>query len=82
MGGWLYLRAAEARAAVNAFRAAAAPAAPPASADAVERWRRIDRTALHPVNAEELDRVIAKLDSAGAHSLSADERAFLERLAS
>jgi membrane associated rhomboid family serine protease len=81
VGGWLYLRAAEARSAATAFRQVAARAAPQAAPDAVERWRRIDRATLHPVNAEEVERVLAKMESLGANSLTADERAFLERFA-
>jgi hypothetical protein len=47
----------------------------------VDRWRRIDRATLHPVNAEEVERVLAKMESLGANSLTAEERAFLERFA-
>jgi cell division protein FtsW (lipid II flippase) len=34
---------------------------------------------LHPVNREEVERVLAKLTTLGAASLTADERAFLDR---
>lgn len=81
VGGWLYLRTAEARSAATAFRALAARPAPGTAPDVVERWRRIDRATLHPVNAEEVERVLAKMETLGAHSLTADERAFLERFA-
>jgi membrane associated rhomboid family serine protease len=82
VGGWLYLRFAEKHSAAAAFRAMAARQAPAPASDAVERWRRIDRATLHPVNAEEVERVLAKLETLGANSLTADERAFLERFAS
>ncbi len=80
VGGWLYLRAAEARAAATAFRVVAAP---PVSSrpDVVARWRRIDRAALHPINAAEVERVLSKLEADGPQSLSEDERAFLDRFA-
>jgi membrane associated rhomboid family serine protease len=80
IGGWLYLRWIEARSAAAAFRRASAPRAAAARPDSVDRWRRIDRRTLHPINAEELDRVLAKIDAAGLESLTADERAFLDRL--
>jgi membrane associated rhomboid family serine protease len=79
-GGWMYLRVAEARSTATAFRQAAR-AAPAAAPDAVERWRRIDRAVLHPVNAEEVERVLAKIDAHGANALTAEERATLERFA-
>ena len=82
VGGWLYLRAAETRSPATAFRQVVARAAPQPAADAVERWRRIDRATLHPVNAEEVERVLAKMETLGAQSLTVDERAFLERFAS
>ena len=47
----------------------------------MDRWRRIDRATLHPVNAEEVERVLAKMESLGANSLTAEERTFLERFA-
>lgn len=79
LGGWLFLRAVEARqrAAVARFTPVQAKFDP----ESLERWLKIDRDALHPVNAEELDRVLAKLTASGIQSLTADERAFLERLA-
>ncbi len=80
IGGWLFLRWTEARSAAAAFRRASTPQAGPARSEAVDRWRRIDRSALHPVNAEELERVLAKLESAGPQDLTPDERAFLDRL--
>lgn len=80
LGGWLYIRWIETRSGAAAFRRASAPRASTARSEALDRWRRIDRGGLHPVNAEELDRVFAKLDAAGPDSLTADERAFLDRL--
>lgn len=48
----------------------------------VERWRKIDRTALHEVNRAEFDRIMQKLDAQGVQNLSDAERAFLERFSS
>jgi membrane associated rhomboid family serine protease len=79
-GGYLFLRIAEARSPAARFRARVAP--PPArrtSDDDLERWRRVDPSALHPVNREEYERVMAKLAAGGAGSLTPGEREFLDR---
>lgn len=78
-GAFIYLKALERVSAAARFRARAAFAPAAARGGDVDRWRRIDRDALHPVNREELDRVLAKLEASGAASLTADERAFLDR---
>jgi len=46
----------------------------------IARWEAIPRGGLHPMNVEELDRVIAKAKQSGVRSLTADERAFLHRM--
>lgn len=79
VGGWLYLRWADWSAPGARFRRRAA--APPARGGDVERWRRIDRAGLHPINREELDRLLARLEAGGPGSLTDEERAFLNRLA-
>ena len=63
------------------FRAQARPAVRGGGAarDDIERWRRIPRDGLHPVNREELDRVLAKLAASGVDALTPDERLFLDR---
>jgi hypothetical protein len=35
---------------------------------------------MHPVNREEVDRLMKKIDDTGVGSLTPDERAFLDRL--
>ena len=45
----------------------------------VKRWRRIRRDDMHPVNQEELDRILDKISASGVGSLNAEERDFLER---
>ncbi len=77
-GGFLYLRWMELRSPAVQFRAAATPA-PKSSTGDLDRWRRVRLDALHPVNREEYERVLAKLEVAGAASLTPDERAFLDR---
>jgi len=77
-GGFLYLRWMELRSPAVQFRAAATPAPKSSTAD-LDRWRRVRLDTLHPVNREEYERVMAKVELAGAASLSPDERAFLDR---
>jgi hypothetical protein len=44
------------------------------------RWRAIDRDQLHEINRAEVDRLLARVDAAGADSMRADERRFLDYL--
>ena len=46
----------------------------------IARWEASPRVGLHPMNVEELDRVIAKAKRDGVRSLTPDERAFLHRM--
>jgi len=79
VGGFVYLRWVEARSPAARFRAKLAPK-PKRHSDAdIERWRRIDASALHPVNREELERVLAKVNAEGIPGLTPGEREFLER---
>jgi membrane associated rhomboid family serine protease len=79
-GGYLFLRVAEARSPAARFKAKVAPQAPARASDGdLERWRRIDAAALHPVNREELERVLAKVAAEGAGTLTPGEREFLDR---
>ena len=45
----------------------------------MERWTKIRKESMHPVNREELDRLMAKLSGKGAMSLTPNERDFLDR---
>ena len=47
----------------------------------IARWEAIPREGLHPMNVEELDRVINKAKKDGVRRLTPDERAFLHRMA-
>ena len=80
VGAWLYLKWLGNRpaAAAAAWRKKLAPQVP-AGVNPVERWKKIDASLLHPVNREEYERVIKKLEAQGPASLNAGEREFLDR---
>jgi hypothetical protein len=46
-----------------------------------EWWRRIDLERLHELNREYVERLLRQIEGAGVGILTADERAFLERMA-
>lgn len=48
--------------------------------DDVERWSRIDMTHLHPINQDEVRRLLTLADIDGASALSVRERAFLDNM--
>lgn len=78
LGGWLMLRLYGVRRFEDKLRIRRArEQAASVSASAAERWRRIPLERLHPVNREEAERVLAKLDAGGG--LTAEEQAFLDR---
>jgi len=77
LGGYLYLLLARARPADLAAPRREKPAAP--SNEELTRWMSIDRTSLHAVNREELDRILAKIGKEGPASVTPREREFLER---
>ncbi|HUL02030.1 MAG TPA: rhomboid family intramembrane serine protease [Gemmatimonadales bacterium] len=79
LGGWLYLKWLERYSPAAKFRAAAdAPQHPRESlAAALERWRRIPLDNLHPVNREEVERLLRKGEEGPA--LTPQERAVLDR---
>jgi len=77
LGGWLYLKWLERPAA--RFRAMVdAPTHPRESlATSLARWRRIPLDQLHPVNREEIERLLGKAE--GGAPLTQQERAVLDR---
>lgn len=82
VGGYVYLVVLRHRTGSERFRARAVPSTPaPRDPGVVDRWRSIDPANLHPVNREELAKILAKLDALGPGSLSSDDRAFLDRFA-
>lgn len=82
LGGFLYLKWLEWRSPARRFRERAAPAAKPSADPAadVRRWQAIVVEGIHPLNREEVERLLAKADAHGTKSLTPDERAFLDRL--
>lgn len=83
LGGWLYLAYLDVASPARKFKARATPAAERGSpsGEDLKRWSAIDRSRLHEVNRDEIDRVLAKVHQHGAGSLTGEERAFLDRFA-
>lgn len=81
LGGWAFLKLSDRFSAARRFQAKAAPAPRPSGEGDLRRWQRIRRDDMHPVNREELDRVLDKIGRSGLASLTPAERAFLERFA-
>jgi len=79
-GGYLFLKWQSWNSKAARFRrkATSVPSAP----GDLQRWSQIRRENLHPVNRDEFDRVIEKVKTGGAGSITADERAFLNRFGS
>ncbi|UCD23870.1 MAG: rhomboid family intramembrane serine protease [Gemmatimonadota bacterium] len=82
LGGFLYLLWWDRRSPAARFKAKAqAPIRRSVGSNGtdIKRWQRIDRNDMHPVNQEELDRILDKISADGVDSLTSDERDFLER---
>jgi membrane associated rhomboid family serine protease len=83
LGGFLYLKWAEWRSPARRFKKKAQAPPPPREGDrTIERWQSISTENIHPLNREEVERLLEKIASRGPKSLTPDERAFLERFAS
>jgi len=80
-GGWAYLKWVESRSPARQWKKKVQPPQQKPGAADLERWHAIDRDAIHPVNREELDRLLQKIAESGVASLTHDERAFLDRFA-
>ena len=80
VGAWLYLKwiGDKPRRAAADWQKKLAPRVS-GSGPALERWKKINPETLHPVNREEYDRVMAKLNASGPESLAPGEREFLDR---
>lgn len=81
LGGWLYLVYLERRSPARKFKAKAVQTlarGTPSRTD-LARWSAVDRGALHEVNRDEFNRVMAKVQEGGTGSLTEEERAFLDR---
>jgi membrane associated rhomboid family serine protease len=82
VGGWIYLKVRERMSGAVRFKRKAEPAPKKgwiADREAKQRWDRIDRDSLHPVNREAYDEIMRKLAASGPSSLTERERAFLDR---
>ena len=82
LGGFLYLKWWERRSPAAQFKKKSGHGVKrPGGGNAsdLKRWSRIDREEMHPVNREELDRILDKINDEGMNRLSAEEREFLER---
>ena len=80
VGGLLYLMWEDRRSPASQFKArATAPMRAGSSAD-IERWKRIRPDGLHPLNREELERLLQKIAAGQASALTPDERAYLDRM--
>ena len=54
-----------------------AVSAPPEAAQRLSGWRSIDKTKIHEVNRDEVDRILDKISAQGLGSLTPQERLFL-----
>lgn len=82
LGGYLYLKWLEHRSPARRFkRKLEEPGrrSPLSAGPDTKRWARIDRDNLHPINRDELDRILAKMKEEGVAGLTPDEVAFLNR---
>jgi membrane associated rhomboid family serine protease len=79
VGAWLYLEYLARFTGSAAWRKKVAPPPARGTVTDLDRWKTIRADALHPVNREEYDRVMAKIEQAGLPSLTPGEREFLDR---
>lgn len=81
LGGYVFLKVMEWRSPARRFRRQATGAIRTAAgAGDLERWSTIKREGLHEINVREIDRLLEKADKHGPQSLTADERAYLDRM--
>lgn len=82
--GFLYVKWIDLRSPARAWKKQATAQATPSllgDADYLRRWREIRLDDLHPINRDEIARLLHKVDAQGARSLTPDERATLNRFA-
>lgn len=83
LAGWVFLKSWERR---RKQRVVRRPSARPRmsgirDADAIQNWEAIPRERLHEINREEVDYLLTKVKKMGVASLTAEQRAFLDRMA-
>ena len=76
VGGFLCLLYMQRHQGTKRFRKQAT-APPPAKDSLVGDWRKVDRTRIHAINREEVDRILDKISKSGIASLTPQERLFL-----
>jgi membrane associated rhomboid family serine protease len=84
VSGYLYLKVMQFRSPARSWQRKVAGPRPPAmlsDADNVRRWRTIRLDDLHSVNRDEIVRLLDKAQTLGTKSLTAEERATLDRFA-
>lgn len=85
LGGLIYLTWMDRASPAARFRARAQAAVAPkpraSGGSDLDRWRKIRSDGMHPLNRQELERLLEKVASDGAARLTPDERAFLDRMA-
>ncbi|MGI9038355.1 MAG: hypothetical protein ACR2GQ_05795, partial [Gemmatimonadota bacterium] len=82
IGAWIYLKVMGEASAAARFKRKADIAPKKGwvrDRDAISRWRKIDRSSMHPVNQEAFDDIMEKLATEGVGALTDRERAFLDR---
>jgi membrane associated rhomboid family serine protease len=76
LGAYIYLK-------LNTHKVVKAEAAkyavPVPTSDQIRRWHSVNRESMHPVNREEYDRVMMKIQTGGLEALTANEINFLDR---
>ena len=78
-GAFLYIKFAERTSAAAKWKRMVELPVPPKPLIDLERWKKADVAAMHPVNREEYERVLAKLNAVGLSGLTRGEIEFLER---
>jgi membrane associated rhomboid family serine protease len=82
VGAFLYLKWLDYRSPAKQFKkkmTQPAKRTPGGDGADLKRWSAIDSESLHPVNREEVERVLEKIKASGVGSLTAEERATLDR---
>ena len=79
-GGWLYLWWMDRRATAGRRAWKAKVSAPAGTVDA-RRLETIDLSRVHPVNRDEVNRILDKINATGLASLTSEERTFLSHFA-
>jgi len=83
LAGWVFLKSWERRRKQRVARPRTARARMSGirDADAIQSWEAIPRESLHEINREEVDYLLTKVKKMGVASLTAEQRAFLDRMA-